>query len=233
MINRCLHYLTNRQQFASALFPQTTAYTPRVLTEDGEHVRRLLGLDVQSTDYYVVGVLGALYAFPEKAESAGPETRTFRLGDYTRAPDSWVDVSPVNNQDGPFVLRRRPREYPVTFNWQLKYLSDRTMNVVLGSKILQAEVRKQGSVLNIRWPQVLGVTGDLDIGDQSWDESFTGGIFHEPPGFPYQVLADSLIDDTRVNTLLLQQGLLEQYAGAPTAFERVATLALAVISDQA
>jgi len=228
MPNEILHRVTNRASFATPLFPPSLTFTPRELPPAAETVRRLLQLDYTGDDYYVLGAMNALYSFPEMIEALGPDQPTFALAAFQRPCDTWVGVAPRNNQQGPFVLRRYPLEYPVERTITLQYVNPVTMLMLIGTMQLTVPVRVWDDIMDADWPPASGFSGGLSLINQSWDENFKAVITHMPVSFPYRRLMEILKVNRDVTLLLTQQGLIEHFTLAASPIERVATVLLAL-----
>ena len=225
MVNKILTAITNRLSFATATFPRSTTTLP-ALPDDVEHVRKLLKLDYYIDDYFVVGALAAIDAFPHLKEGFGEDVRSFRLLDYQRPLDQWT-VLHVGGHEAPTV-RRIPTEFPVTFDITFDFVDSTNMRATVGVTSFIVPVRPLGTILEPAWPAELGITGALDLQAQAWDNTFHARLRHVPSGYPYAVVAGILDDDTTKNTLLLASGLLLQYMRAVDPVEKVATVLTAL-----
>lgn len=229
-MNEFLHALTNREVFASPMFPTVTTFRARPQTPNQISLRQTLQLHVITHDYFVHGLLAAFYSFPELVECF-PETRTFELRDFRRAPDSWVGATPAPDQHGPFVMRRRATEFPVQMRMTLSYVDATHMRISLGSESWAVPAYWHAGTLYPEWPAELGVSGALLVAD--WSSAFEATVQHMPINYPYEACVAALENVPFKNTMLLQVGLMEHYYFAATPFEKVAAAALALaLSNQ-
>jgi hypothetical protein len=224
-MNRALHAITNRaNDFTSPVFPTTSTYAPVTLPKAAQSVRDFLQLG--GDDYFVVGVLMALYSFPELLENID-DGLTFRLTDYVRPPDTGISTL-LPDSNGPPYLYRVPVEFPVSLTYQLSYGSANFLQVALGSKTFNVPVTVSGTQLLPVWPPELGISGSFDLTYQPWNSAFALTIQHVPVGYPYELVASILDQNTQKNELLVTHGLLSHYFRARSGMEKVATVALAL-----
>jgi hypothetical protein len=224
MINRILHTVTNRATgFVSPVFPKFADFVPRIMTGEALALLKFLQLDREDTDFFVVGILQAVDAFPCIRESFGPEIRTYDLSMFSLPTPELVNCQLVDGPLGPPSLRRIPEEFPTQSVVQLSYRADDVMHAELGDRIFDFPVRAAGTCLHPEWPEALGIKGDLE-----WHAGFSAQINFWPTGFPYQALADALDAFAPKSALLSQSGLSSHYHLAFSAIEKVAITALAL-----
>ena len=128
---------------------------------------------------------------------------------------------------GPFVLARVPQVFPVDFNVGLTYLDPDQLGVTVDGAQFPVRCSVGSGTLYPLWPQGLGVSGGLAL-SSAWDATWRGGTFHMPIAYPFAAVAALLDADTNKNELLLRAGLIEHYAMARGASEKLATVLLAL-----
>ena len=227
MIDTILHAVTNRSNFATPLFASVSGFVPITPTPAAAAVMSLLHLDAPQHDYYVHAALAAIDAYPEIREAFREGDRSFEPWEFQRTHDAFQGFTPVADAQGPFVLARVPQVFPVDFNVGLTYLDPDQLGVTVDGAQFPVRCSVGSGTLYPLWPQGLGVSGGLAL-SSAWDATWRGGTFHMPIAYPFAAVAALLDADTNKNELLLRAGLIEHYAMARGASEKLATVLLAL-----
>lgn len=224
-MNTVLHAITNRSgDFVSDIFPSDTSYKPVVLSSDAAALRKFLQLDNTSHDYYVVGCLAALNAFPELLESLGSDDQTFDLTRYQR-PEDVTNLELIPGPYGPPNIKRVATEFPAQLDMRLVYESPTVGVFSLGNRREEITVDVDTDSFAPAWPVWAGVAGAVDA---VWSSTIQFNIRHTPISFPYDALAEKLDQNRDKNMLLLATDLLTHYFSARSGIEKVATVATAL-----
>ena len=225
MTNTVLHLVTNRAgDFRHPTFDSATTYRPKTETADEASLREYLGLKDTTTDYYVVGALTAVYAFPAFLSEFGEDKRTFDLTRWRPDQDAVYPVFLVNSRREAFNIHRVPTEFPVSIQWNLSYVDATTMLVQLGTARYMVPVRAAAETLYLDWPEELGIEGAIDLDGASWTTGFTATILHTPIGFPYDVLAEKLKNRQDARRILTDRGYMPYFFAAQSAMEKCAAV---------
>lgn len=221
-----LHALTNRaNDFVSPVFPRNSDFKPVPETAAVAAVRRLLGLDVRTNDYYVIGMLRAVEACPDILESLGGRIGT-RL-DYVRPADVFTGFSLLPSPQGAPFLRCRPTGFPVPFSLSFDYLAPGVLRLTWGQAAWNLTVRPHNELLYVDWPKDLAIGGLMSL-TQPWQAGFHGEIQHIPSSYPYKAVADMLAANTDTVELLRDTRLVQNFFSAQDAIEKVALVGLAL-----
>lgn len=224
MINAVLHLVTNRAgDFHHPAFASAVDFTPHAETEDEKSLRTFLQLRDTTTDYYVVGALNAIYAFPDILAEFGETQRTFNLARWRKDNDGFYPGSFVNTNAHVFSVQRIPNEFPVDMEWILSYLDAQTMKIQLASKTYLAPVRISGDILYVEWPEELGIKGAIKL-EVAWDSSARMTLSHTPVGFPYGKIVEHVVHRDDARRLLTGRGYMSHFFAAQSDMEKCALL---------
>lgn len=229
MKNAVLHLLTNKNSgFFSTIFPVTSDYKVRTETEAQQEIRQLLRLHITDSDYYLMGALAAVYAFPEILREFNESSKTFKLSDWVRPADTITGAQYHNLPNINFALRYKPKVWPVELAWTISYLDSKNLIIRLGdSKFIVPYTVSSLNILRPDWPEELGIQGALKL-DGTWQSSSVLEIRHTPVSYPYDTILNKLSKNTNVYTLLDLAGLSKEFFSAKTSLEKFAILLLAL-----
>lgn len=230
MINKILHTVTNRKHFVSPVFPASTGFIPATLGAAAEEVRQLLQLHRTEDDYFVVGVLQAIDAFPDIAQEFGEARRNYTLQAYRPTPLRMQGAELGGVGAGPPKVLRTPDTWPVDFRIKLEFVDSANLRARVGKAEEIFSAHPTGTDrLSPDWPDRLGIRGTLaNLNPISWGEGFRAEIFHVPPSFPYALAAAALVESDAAYQLLSASGLEAAVYSARTPMEKIALTALAI-----
>jgi hypothetical protein len=229
MINKILHTLSNRTIFMSPVFPAISTFRPSELSEDTEAVRKLMGLDVSSHDYNLVGILQAVDAFPDILQEFGEGVRSYSLRDYKTPATSISGAELGPGAEGLPRIYRVGSEWPTFYEVTVSYLNATHVRVSGGEHndpvpILNAPAGD----LHFAWPEWTGVTGVLTRLENSWSSGDIIRVPVWPVRFPYAQLATALKEDARAYAMRIAIGAEGPFFSARSPIEKVAISALAL-----
>jgi hypothetical protein len=222
MTNSIIHLVTNRSgDFHHPSLGAVRGYTPHRETDDETTLRTFLQLRDTSTDYYVIGAIASVYAFPDLVREYKESSRTFDLTSWRKDEDGFYPGKFVNTRRDAFNVHRVAQEFPVEMEWLLSYLDAQTLLVRLGSTRYNVPVREAGGILYAEWPEELGIKGAIELSG-SWDASTFMTLIHTPGGFPYTVLAEKLRHRDDARRLMTDRGYMSHFYAAQSAIEKCA-----------
>lgn len=228
MRNAVLHLLSNKADgFRSPIFPESSDFVPVVETEAQAKIREFFKLQHPDSDYYLMGAMTAVYAYPDILSDFQETDMTFRLSDWRRDPD-WITGGTYAHAQGQFYLHYSPDQWPAPLTWVITYLDDTTLSIRAGDRRYIVKYHTSSSdVLYPEWPEALGIRGGIDL-DSTWASSSVVEIGHTPTAYPYDVVVDKL--DTMNETFLVleDEDLTQQYFTAQASIEKVAVVLLAL-----
>jgi hypothetical protein len=230
-----LNLVTNRSNnFQNPVLNFNSGYRPHRETPEETAIRTLLKLRVGDPDYFTVGVLQAINAFPEVKKSFPKEgVETYDLTKW-RKPATLTEYGKlVPTKNGPPWVKRVVDSWPVETEIELKYVTSDAGLVKCGSFSQIVEVRplldEEGSQLvYLTWPEQLAINGTVKFNSGGWTTGAVFRIRHTPANFPYTALTQVPQASVEKNKLLVSQGLMAQYFSAQFATEKVAILGLAL-----
>jgi hypothetical protein len=226
MLDLILHAVTNRaNDFVSPVFSRVSTFHPVALDTDAQIVHDVLQLDFRQNDYYVVGLLQAIDAFPEIRQSFVEGQRASNISAWRRPPDTTAGGTLVANRIGPPNMRRLARTFPVSFQILLDYYQG-DLRIQDGGTTKLLPPNPIDNTLFPDWPENLGITGGFAT--TGWGSGWTGAINHVPVSFPWNAAVEALNSTTSTTTLLRRASLVETYFLAQSSFEKVAVAALAL-----
>ena len=223
MINALIHLITNRAgNFHHPSLASATAYEPHREPTAEATLRDFLQLRNTDTDYYVIGALTSVYAFPALVREFGEDGRTFDLTSWRKDDDVFYPGEMVNSRRDAFTVHRTPTEFPVVSEWKLSFLDAQTMLIQVGVHRYNVSVRKSASTLYVDWPVELGIQGAIELSGGTWDSTVTMTLIHTPTGFPYDVLAAQLANREDARHILTERGDMSYFYSAQSAIEKCA-----------
>ena len=229
MRDSVLHLLTNRaSNFGSPIFPRYSDYTPHEETEVETIIRDLLYLRPTAGAYHLIGLLAAVYAFPEVYQEFKESDRTYDLADYTKSPTVMVGGKFAGSPQRILTFNRIPIEFPVSFDMSIAYKDPLEVRILAGNTNFDVPFFVRNNKLDIQWPVETGITGLLDPDGGVWAQGSIITINHEPGCYPYKILADILLKNSTAIQYLNSVGLLKNFFSAQSSIEKVAIMALAI-----
>ena len=226
MVNRALYSLTNMASgFSSPIFPQVPVYTPTVCPIDVEVVRATLMAN-SPQDFYRLGLLAALDAFPNIRSTIGEDRRTYDLVDYRPADAQASGFTWLPSPTGPAGIQLRASTFPVSFLISLTYKLPNVMTINYGKQTWDINVLVSNGIVTPAWPPELGITGLM--GSFAWAPGFVGFISLTPASFPYPPLCLSLEATSEHWDVMLRMGMLEMYYAARAPEEKIAWTCAAI-----
>lgn len=221
-MNEIIHLVTNRSgDFHHPSLASVVGYKPHKEPADEASLRAFLQLKKTDTDYYVIGALAAVYAFPALVREFNEKGRTFDLSAWRKDDDVFYPGQLVNSRSHAFNVHRIPTEFPVEIEWRLSYLDSATMLVQVGSQRYNVPVRVAAGILYAEWPAELGIQGAIEL-DAGWGSSTVMTMRHIPTGFPYEELARQLANREDARRLLTERGYMPYFYSAQSHIEKCA-----------
>ena len=222
MTNAIIHLVTNRSgDFHHPSLGSVIGYTPHVESPEETTLRRFLHLKDTDSDYYVIGALGAIYAFPELVREYGEDGRTFDLQSWRKDDDAFYPGNMVNSRKDAFAIHRTPTEFPVALEWYLSYMDAQHMLIQVGTARYVVPVRVSATTLYVEWPDELGIQGAIALAD-TWTTGTHMTLRHTPVGFPYTELARQLTQREDARRLLTDRGYMSYFYAAQSDIEKCA-----------
>jgi len=225
MKNSVIHLITNRAgDFHHPSLASVTDYTPHTESAEEISLRDFLQLRDQSTDYYVIAAINAVYAFPELVAEFKESQRTFDLSLWSKDDDNITSNGVLNTQDKVFTIHRTPTEFPVQMRWELSYVNGTTMKIRLGDLFWDVNVRTtEDNVMYVDWPEELGISGALNL-DNTWSSGDTMTIIHTPTRFPYGRLAEIVTNRDDARRVMIDRNYIRNFYLAQSDIEKCAIL---------
>jgi hypothetical protein len=223
MMNEVIHLITNRSgDFHHPSMASIVGYTPHTETTDEASLRQFLKLKDTSTDYYVIGAIMAVYAFPAIAQEFKEQGRTFDVTLWRKDQDVFYPGTLVNSRQDAFNVHRVPSEFPVAFEWRMSYLDAQTMLIQLGTVRYAVPVRVAAGKLYVEWPEELGIQGAISLDEEDWSTTTVLTMLHTPVGFPYTALASQLANREDARRILTGRGYMKHFYAAQSSIEKCA-----------
>jgi hypothetical protein len=227
-INKTLFSVTNRDNFVTPMFDGGPELLQVIPSKEEANTRQLLGLDILDTDYYVIGILQAIEAYPEIDEQFKDLNKTYDLARLDVPINKGVGCNLIPDKDGPPYVRTKTLEFPVSFDIQLKYLSDKNMKIVVGKKYYQVSYSKRDDfTIFPDWPEELDIRGGVEL-NTKWAQGNPAKIQYWPLNFPYDKIARALEEDNQHGIFMLDTVFSEAYHSTQFDMEKVALSAAAL-----
>jgi hypothetical protein len=224
MTNAVLHLVTNRAgNFHHPSLASAVSFSPRAETEDEQSLRTFLQLRDTTTDYYVLGALNSIYAFPEILAEFGETQRTFNLSRWRKDSDTFYPGKFVNTNAHVFSVQRVPNEFPVDMEWLLSRVDSQTLKIQLASHTYYASARLSNNILYVEWPEELGIQGAIQL-DGEWNASTLMHLYHTPVGFPYSKIVEYVVHRDDARRLMTGRGYMSHFFSAQSDIEKCALL---------
>jgi len=224
MINQIIHLVTNRSgDFHHPSLASAADYVPHVEPADEASLREFLHLKDIDTDYYIIGALTSIYAFPELVGEFNETDRNFDLSLWKPDDDAFSPGDLDNSSCCIFNIHRVPTEYPVVTQWDMSYLDATSLLIQLGTKRWVARVRESATKLYVDWPAELGLQGAVEL-DGAWTTGYKMTLLHTPSGFPYEELARQIANREDARRILTDRGYMPYFFAAQSDLEKCAIL---------
>lgn len=229
MLNRALHLLTNRSRFNSVYFVPDAAFVPCKETADSAEVRRLLGLDQETSDYHTRAVLGAVHGVPVIFDEFHDPVRTYRATDFDREPVVMLGAVWIFDETGAPEFSPVTTDVPAVGKLTLTAIDASRALLVYGSRseTLATRYAADAKQLYPQWPEDLGIVGGLQL-VQTWTTGSKINITGYPARYPWKQVAESLRQSASARTLLQTANLVGHFHNADSSVEQVAVVALAL-----
>lgn len=225
-MNEILHSVINRGSgYATPSFPARTSFVP---DDDAvsNSVREFLGFSRGDTDYFVVGALQLLRAYPDLLCRFGEKQRNYTLQIYRPGPPQCSPARLVTRDATAPYVRRRPQEWPPVFDTTITIVDGATMDVKQGSVSTRLNYTRSANHLLVPWPAQCGIGGSLQHPD--WDSVQTVSIYAEPYGYPYDILAEQLVLRDDVQAVLDRAEAWVSFVDTPSSPRKIALLLAAL-----
>ena len=210
-MSELLYRLTGRTDgFIWPGFRDYTAQPALVEHADVRAMRRLLQLDAHGNDYFVVGALSTLSAYPEYLGFV-PDLllEPYRIADYRPPGYSVRGAVLAQDRHGPPSVAIKPAAWPVEFEIQLIWAAPTAAVLQRGHERLTIPVRVINSnTIAPEWPAGCGISGRLEIA-ALWAEGCQVTIFHTPVSYPHAAVAAALKNDAQASEVISASGLME------------------------
>ena len=224
MKNSVIHLITNRKgDFHHSSLASVSDYEIHAEPDEEASLRTFLQLGDTTTDYYVMGALGAVYAFPELFAEFKETQRTFDISLWSKDDDNFTPNGVINTTDEVFNLHRTPTEFPVEMEWIMTYTNDNTMRVVLGAASYDVPVRATTNTLYADWPEELGISGAISL-DATWSSGDEFRIHHTPTRFPYSRIVELITNRADARMIMTNRGYMRNFYLAQSDIEKCAIL---------
>lgn len=231
-----LNLVTNRSNnFQSPILNFESGYRARRETSEEIAIRKLLRLEVGNPDYFVIGVLQAINAFPEiKRTFPQDGVEFYDLSKWRKPATSFESGKLIPSRQGPPWIKRVADSWPVSFLIELKYITGDAGLVRCGafSEIVTVRTGTDADdyqLVHLDWPTKLSMNGTAKFNNLiNWAPGTVLKIYHTPANFPYGAVVRSTQYSVEKNRLLVSQGLMAQYFSAQSDTEKVALLGLAL-----
>lgn len=227
-MNERLYSVTNRDTgFSSEAFPAATGFVPDRDTA-ADTLRRVLRLTAGNDDYFSVGILAAIRAFPVYGELLPERGSAVDLGRYVRPITQHEGGTLTSSPAGPPRVLRVCSSWPPTFEVTVAYLADDAAIFRYDGKKVTAGCRKMDTLrMDPEWPTDMGINGRVSLLSE-WTTGSVYRISDYPVRFPYEALADLLRGNSEAQSLLSASSLAGAFYGARSAIEKVALAAIAL-----
>jgi len=227
-MNEILYSVTNRDKgFSSEAFPSATGFVPD-RDASAEALRRIMRLSEGNDDYFTVGVLAAIRAFPVYGELLPENGSAVDLGSYVRPLTQHEGGRLTSSPGGPPRVLRVCESWPPTFEVTVTYLADDAAVFRYDGKKVTVGCRKMDTHrIDPSWPSDIGVNGRVSLLSE-WEAGSVYRIIDYPVRFPYTPLAEILRGNSEAQGLLAASGLAGAFYGARSSIEKVALAAIAL-----
>lgn len=237
MYSPLYRYVANRKTFKQATLNSNVEFTPVTESAASASVRKLFKLDDTSTDFFVIGVTGALLGSPAlmanfTQRAIGTPYTVTNLGYSTFTPP--LGATLVSDNFGVAQIARTSNKWPTDFNLSLTKADASYARVSFGpTEYAVVPCTLIGSTLVINWPAFAGIKGNVLLENpNTWSTGAVLTFYVEPTEFPYEALLDEVKKTSDWLTLLEGHGLLEIFAGAQVSpKESIGVISLALVMD--
>lgn len=228
-MNERLYSITNRDTgFSSEAFPAPTGFSPARGDEPADALRKELRLSEGQDDYFTVGILSAVRAFPVYYELLPENGTMVDLGLYVRPKTLHAGGTLTADSEGPPRTVRVCSSWPATFSVELEYLADDAATLRYDNKSEVIACTKMGDRrIAPAWPSDCGIHGRVDLA-LDWTGGARYRIEDYPVRFPYEALAEVLNRSSEAASILSASELAGSFYGARSAIEKVALVAIAL-----
>lgn len=233
MQNAVLHLLTNRAgDFGSTIFPNSSVYTPHSESKVEESIRSLLKLRTGDSPYFLINIMGAIYAFPEIFAEFKETNTSFQFSDYVRPPNTVSGGSIVSMYGKTVSYSRIPNQYPIDFEITISYKDSEKVRIIIDDVEHEANYTIRGDgFMDIDWPEISGLSGIVQP-NTSWNVGSLIRVYHQPVSYPYKAVVDCVLKNTDYISYISSTGLLKNMYSAQTDLEKVAILGLVISNTQ-
>lgn len=227
-----LGYLTGRTEFVTPGWSATTGGNVLpVLTS----LRKYMGLDIATSDWRTAVVM-ALVEQDQRLESVLPgfdtsDSSRAKLGrlnfmgsTWPRPADVWSGGYIGPDTTGPPVLLHEPDMWPVGDFWTLSKYNDNNASLSASHVNWIVPAHAEGDKLRVQWPQDSGWRGDIVL-TSTWGQVTVQHV----PVYPVDAVAKGLASRIEVPLILQQTGLHNSWSIADNSFEKISTVAAAII----
>jgi hypothetical protein len=227
-MHEILYSVTNRDTgFSSEAFPIATGFIPDQ-NASAESLRRVLRINAGSDDYFSVGILAAVRAFPVYAALLPENGSAVNLGRYSRPITQHEGGILTSSPAGPPRVIRSCSSWPPSFEMSVGYLADDAAVLRYDGKSVTIGCRKMGALrIEPEWPEDSGVNGRVSLPNE-WTTGSVYRVIDYPVRFPYAPLAGILNGNSEAQSLLSASSLAGSFYGARSAIEKVALVAIAL-----
>lgn len=227
-MNERLYSVTNRDTgFSSEAFPAATGFVSD-RNSAADALRRVMRLSAGEDDYFTVGILAAIRAFPVYSELLPENGSAVDLGRYVRPITRHEGGTLTSSPSGPPRVLRVCSSWPPTFEVSVSYLADDAAVIRYDGKKVTTGCRKMEALrIDPTWPEDIGINGRVSLVNE-WTAGSVYRITDYPVRFPYATLAEILRGSSEAQSLLSASSLAGAFYGARTAIEKVALVAIAL-----
>lgn len=228
-MNERLYSITNRDAgFSSEAFPSPTGFSPAQGDELADELRAELRLNSGDDDYFTIGILAAVRAFPVYYELLPERGTLVDLGLYVRPKTQHEGGILTSDPGGPPRVLRVCSSWPATFKAEVEYLADDAATFRYDNKTEVISCVKMGDRrIAPAWPEDMGIRGRVDL-HEDWTTNNVYRVIDYPVRFPYAALAEVLRSNSAAQSVLSREGLAGSFHGARSSTEKVALVAIAL-----
>ena len=229
MHNKFLHALTNRNFFLHPGFRGMDDFVPSV-DATADRVRDLLGLNDTEHDYYIVGLLQAVAAFPHIRSQLDDPHVTYDLLDY-RPPVAGVSgASLLGDVNGPPAITIIPAAFPTGFEVTLVWRTTTSFTMTAEGLDSILKVRHSNGTVFPEWG-ACGIRGRLVLADgNAWADGCEVIISHTPVTYPYRLAVQAVSGSPHALSIIDSAGCMEAFYSSQDDVEKMAVVALALAS---
>lgn len=228
-MNERLYSITNRDTgFTSEAFPLATGFISERGNDEADRLRAALHLVEGSDDYFTVGILAAVRAFPVYGELLPEKGSAADMSRYVRPSTTHEGGQLVADPTGPPRVTRVCQVWPPTFRVDLEYLADdaATLRYDGGSETIACRMMTAQKI-EPTWPESSGIRGRVEL-TNNWTTGNRYRINDYPVRFPYAATAEMLRNNSDAQAILQSSELAGAFYGARSAVEKVALVAIAL-----